>query len=359
MALRPIVTNGTPSSLPPGHDAADVWYARCGGATASTIAIQRGWLQDEFGTAGLRVAAVQDQLTRELRDAHFDHRIPAMFREGGNVPPIWARSAGQQTVVVGITWVDEWQGILVREDSPIRRIEDLVGRRLAAPRHDGSLTDFQRAMALRGFDTVFRLLDRDVTRDATFVDVVSEAADHRGQGSSRRRGDTPRDALLRGDVDAIYAKGAWGGAASRAGLRELFDINGLPDPALRINNGTPRPITVGRSYLEQHPERVARYLAVLLRTSRWAQDHPEEILADLAAEAGTDRDGILHGYGAAVHQRLLPSLSREYVEGLRNQTRWLHAWGFLAGAVDVDAWIDARPLAEAERLVGRSLAAAG
>ena len=357
MAPRPRITTGTPAALPYGAHAADVWYARCGGVTASTIAIQRGWLQEEFRQVGLSIQAVQDDARREVRDSHFDHRIPAMFREGGNVPPIWARSAGQETVVVGITWVDEWQGILVREDSPIRRLEDLVGRRLALPRHDGSLIDFQRAMALRGFDTVFRLIERDAARDAVFVDVVAPAADHRGQGSSRRHGDTPREALLRGEVDAIYAKGAWGGAASREGLRQLFDINTLPDPALRINNGTPRPITVGRSYLERHPERVARYLAVLLRTGHWAEAHPEEVLADLAQEAGTDRAAILHAYGEAVHRRLVPQLSAEYIEGLRNQTRWLAAWGFLTGTVDVDAWIDARPLAEAERLTARLRAA--
>lgn len=353
MSTRPLVVNGRPASEPAGGDAADIWYARCGGATASTIAIQRGWLQEEFATSGLRVQAVQGAAERAIRDSHFDHRLPAMFREGGNIPPIWARSAGQDTVVLGITWVDEWQGILVREDSSIRGIEDLVGKRLAAPRHDGSLTDFSRGMALHGFDTVFKLIGRDAARDALFVDIVADASDHRGNARGTRTGDTPRAALLRGDVDAIYAKGGWGGSASRAGLRQIFDINTLADHTLRINNGTPRPITVGRRFLAEEPELVERYLAVLLRTGKWAAEHPQEIIADLAAESGSDAAAIVHGYSDRVHLRLLPSLSDEYIRGLTIQKDWLRDWGFLAADFDVADWIEPGPLAAAERLVAR------
>jgi ABC-type nitrate/sulfonate/bicarbonate transport system substrate-binding protein len=353
MSHRPSVVNGHPAPEPTGGEAADIWYARCGGATASTIAIQRGWLEEEFIADGLRIQAVQSAEQRTIRDSHFDHRLPAMFREGGNIPPIWAKSAGQDTVVLGITWVDEWQGILVREDSPIRSIEQLKGKRLGAPRHDGSLTDFGRGMALHGFDTAFRVAGLDVLRDATFVDIVAQAADHRGHANREvaRFGADTREAVLRGEVDAIYAKGGWGGSAARAGLRQIFDINELADPTLRINNGTPRPITVGRSFLARHPERVERYLAVLLRTGRWAAEHPNEILADLAAESGSDTAAVIHGYGANVHRHLIPSLSEEYVAGLTLQKDWLRDWGFLAADFHVADWIVREPLAAAERLI--------
>jgi sulfonate transport system substrate-binding protein len=357
MTHRPLVINGTPGPEPRGGDAADIWYARCGGATVSTIAIQRGWLQEEFAADGLRIAPVQGAAERDLRDSHFDHRLPAMFREGGNIPPIWARSPGQDTVVLGITWVDEWQGILVREDSPFQTVADLAGKRLAVPLHVGSLTDFQRGMALHGFDTVFRQAGLDVVRDATFVDVVAAASDHRGHASGRQSGYNPRTALLRGDVDAIYAKGAWGGAAARAGLRQLIDINALPDPELRINNGTPRPITVGRRFLAERPEVVERYLAVLLRTGRWAAEHPFEIIADLAAESGTDAAAVVHGYSDQVHRRLVPSLSLAYVRGLGIQKDWLRDWGFLAADFSIEDWIVREPLANAERLAAAPLVA--
>lgn len=180
----------------------------------------------------------------------------------------------------------------------------------------------------------------------------------RAMRAGTRAGDTPRAALLRGDVDAIYAKGAWGGAASRTGLRQLFDINTLENPELRINNGTPRPITVGRSFLARNPELVERYLAVLLCTGNWAAEHRDEVLADLATESGGDIAAVIHGYSDQVHQRLVPSLSAEYVRGLTIQKDWLRDWGFLAADFDVAGWIEAGPLAAAQRRVGAGLAVA-
>ena len=96
--LRPTVSTAfVPSSE------IDFWFARCGGATASTVAIQQQFLQGEFAQDGLRVASVQESDNREIRDSHFDHRISSMFREGGNIPPIWAKASGKDTVVIGIT----------------------------------------------------------------------------------------------------------------------------------------------------------------------------------------------------------------------------------------------------------------
>ncbi|MBJ7417547.1 MAG: hypothetical protein JHC88_19190, partial [Niveispirillum sp.] len=47
----------------------------------------------------------------------------------------------------------------------------------------------------------------------------------------------------------------------------------------------------------------------------------------------------------------------DYVAGLEAQKNFLRDWGFLAGDFDIQDWIVEGPLAEAERLVARAVAA--
>lgn len=331
----------------------DFWFARCGGATASTVAIQNEFLQHEFAQDGLRLASVQQAPDRETRDSHFDHRISSMFREGGNIPPIWAKASGRDTVVIGITWVDEYQVIVTRPDSGIQTIADLKGRRLGIPNHEGSLIDFPRGMAVHGFVTALGLVNLS-PKDADFVDIRAEAVDHRERKKDDRRanGAFPVQALLRGEVDAIYLKGSFGyNEVVRHQLHEIIDLNAYSDPTVRINNGTPRPITVGREFLRQKPDVVARYLAVLLRTAKWAESHPSEVRQAIAAENQSQVSEVVIGYGDGLHLRLTPKLTEEYIVALEVQKNFLRDHGFLPGDFDIWSWIAHEPLIEAKKLV--------
>lgn len=162
------------------------------------------------------------------------------------------------------------------------------------------------------------------------------------------------DALLKRQVDAIYIKGAPAAAAiEKRGLRVVIDINAQSDPFVRVNNGTPRPITVNRELALQHPDVVARYLAVLLQTARWAENHPAEVVKAVAAETGTSEQNVIRGYTSNLHRRFWPSLSAEYVKGLEIQTNFLIDWGF-ARKFDYQSWIVPEPLALAEELVAKA-----
>ena len=44
-----------------------------------------------------------------------------------------AKAQGARTRLIGLTWIDEWQSILVRPGSDIRSPRDLQGKRLALP----------------------------------------------------------------------------------------------------------------------------------------------------------------------------------------------------------------------------------
>jgi len=329
-----------------------IWYTRCGAATASALAIAKNWLQAEFYQGGTVLNSLKESHDLEILNAHYHHGLSGLFREGGNIPPIWAKAQGQDTAVIGITWLDEYQGILTLADSGIKSIEDLAGKRLALPFYHDALIDFQRGAALHGFVTAYSLAGLN-TKDAVFVDVEARR-DRDGPASGWRR-DWEIEALLEGRVDAVFVRFVRGHRLSQdPRFHEVINLNTLADPLLRVGNGTPRPITVDRPFLQEHPDLVVRYLAVLLRTAAWAAQNPRET-ADLLvpASGGYTAEDVWASHGQAVHQSFTPKLTSTYIKGLETQKNFLRDWGFLHADFDFSDWIVHEPLAEAIELVRR------
>ncbi|MDB5724413.1 MAG: hypothetical protein JWQ16_1167 [Novosphingobium sp.] len=330
-------------------DVNDIWYTRCPVPTTSGIAQHFKWLHQEFAQSGIAVESIRASEDKAVRLSHFDHTHPRSFREGGNVPPLWARGNGRDTVVVGITWVDEEQLILVREDSPIREVAQLRGAKLGLPRRDGQIVDVGRAQDLRGLLTALEIggIGRD---EVEFVDLVSDRDFDLREQRVGEVHNLHAQVLLAGEVDAIYAKGAVSATLiERHGFRVILDINAQEDPLKRVNAGTPRPITVSGDLARDNPEIVARYLAVLHRTAAWAKTHPKETVAALAAETQATEAAVRRGFGPLLHEHFDVTLSPVRLEGLRQQKDFLVAEGFIQD-FDFDAWIDPAPLKRSHQL---------
>jgi sulfonate transport system substrate-binding protein len=345
MSLREVAVHSN-------HDqqSTELWYTRCPVPTASGIAWHFGWLANEFARIGVLLQSIRASAERGVRVSHFTHTHPSQFREGGNIPPIWARGEGANICFVGITWVDEEQVILVRPDSGIKSVAELKGRRPGLPKHQTSIVDVGRAQDLHGFVTALKLSGLRAD-EVEFVDVTGEDYDLREDFVLELRDFPAVAALQAGDVDAIYGKGAPSALLIRKyGLRPILDINAQKDPLLRVNNGTPRPVTVDRDLVANQPELVARYLAVLLLTAKWAEVNADKTVAAIAAEIGTETANIKAGYGPEVHRRFETSLSADYLAGLELQKNFLRDWGFVK-EFDFQSWIDPGPLDIAKKLV--------
>ncbi|MEY9932218.1 ABC-type nitrate/sulfonate/bicarbonate transport system substrate-binding protein [Catenulispora sp. GP43] len=320
-----------------------LWFTRCPVPTATGIAADRGWLAAEFAADGLVVRSLQDAGGDVPRERHFTHALTGLFREGGNVPALWARAAGERTRLIGLTWIEERQAILIRAADRGRVAEpaDLAGLRIAIPRRDIAI-DFWRAMALAGFHGALAAAGLGLP-DVVPVEVV--AAPSAGQWIAEL------EALRDGRVDAVYVKGALAVEAAAAhGAVIGIDLDTFDDPTVRINNGTPRPVTVHQDLLDRHPDLVVRFLRVLVEAADWAGSHPDDLARILAAETGAGPAGVAGAYRGAGSSDLHLDLSDHRLELLARQEGFLRGQGFLAGPVDVAAWAAPEPLAAARSL---------
>lgn len=348
-----------------------LWFTRCAGngrggvPTATGIAYQLGWFHDEFKGDGFRLRTLQDEDAGDFRHNHYDHELTTLIREGGNLFSIPARAQGAKTYLIGLTWIDEAQSILVRPDSDIRSPKDLKGKRLALPAYRPA--DLQenkrgrsiaRLQSLHGYEGALRSVGLTLD-DVTLVEV--------GHGLDDRSGDIRAgeggfwqgfQPLHDGKIDGLFVKGAGAqDAARRHGFIVGIDLDKLPERRFRVNNGTPRPITVHEHLLEHHYDLVVRFLRQVLRASEWAKTHLEEVYAILKKEIGASPEGLAAAYRDGFHLSLAPDLSDERVELFRQQKDWLLRYGILDRDFDYDAWIDRRPIEQAARTLTEARAA--
>jgi ABC-type nitrate/sulfonate/bicarbonate transport system substrate-binding protein len=330
-----------------------VWFTRCPVPTATGLAYKLGWLTEDFARDNIKVQTLQE-VGGELARHHYDHELQTLVREGGNLLAIPARAQGAPTRLVGLTWIDEWQSILVRPGSDISRPEHLKGKRLALPAfRDEDLQNnrrgrsIARVMSLAGYKGA--LASAGLTLDDVhLVELQGRAHGNRDTlGTSLWEGLVP---LIRGEVDAIYVKGASAAdAARKAGAVVGIDLDKLPEKRFRVNNGTPRPITVHEHFLENHFDLLVRFLTQTLRAAEWAKTHKDEVLRILQDETRAGSEGVAQAYRDGFHLSLAPDLSAERVEFFRQQKNFQFVHGLLDRDFDFDAWIDPRPLAEAKR----------
>jgi len=360
----------TPINKAAATGLSQIWFTRCPVPTASGLAFKLGWLADEFASDGIAIATLQEEAAGSpLARHHYDHELPALIREGGNMLALAARAQGAPNRLIGLTWIDEGQAIIVRPDSGITEARHLKGLRAALPAFSqrpiqshtrGS--SIARGMTLHGFKGA--LASADLTLDdVRFVEVEDRLSATAGLAAGDRQGLQGLWAglthLAEGRVDAVYVKGAAAvDAARRLGVVVGIDIDNLPEQRFRVNNGTPRPITVHQSLLDNHLDLVVRFLDQTLKAADWAVQHLEGVHKILEGETRGSAEAVTVAYRDGFHRSLHPDLSAERVALFRQQKDFLLLHGFLDADVDLDGWIDYRPLEAAYKLREARLAAA-
>ncbi|MBV1876582.1 MAG: ABC transporter substrate-binding protein [Pseudomonadales bacterium] len=328
-----------------------IWYTRCPVPTASGIAFQRDMFAEEFNGPDFEVRNIK-ALGRESADTHFNHSLNNSFREGGSIPPLWAKSQGADTLLVGLTFISDSVCIYVRPDSDIKTMQDLAGKRVSMGVRPYIMVDFMKVNAHKAWDCALRAHGMSLS-DVELVEVEINDDMHAHINPDFVKGVKQRPknslahgemaALARGDVDAIWSKSCGTRsmerkAADRVRLLTdlLFDTDNLE---LRVN-ANPRPITVSGNLAREHPEAVIRYLQVLIRAARWAAENPANANDILATELGVSATDVKTSQVKNYQNAMWPNLTTQNLHLLQTQQDFMLQHGYLSPAVDLSTWTD-------------------
>ncbi|MGF7151603.1 ABC-type nitrate/sulfonate/bicarbonate transport system substrate-binding protein [Sphingomonas zeicaulis] len=147
--------------------------------------------------------------------------------------------------------------------------------------------------------------------------------------------------LVEGRIDAAYVKGAAAvDAAVRLGLEVGIDLDALPDRRFRVNNGTPRPITVHQDLLRDHFDLVVRFIDRTFDAADWAADNIEGVRNVLQSETRGGSAGVATAYSDAAIASLHPDLSEERLDLFERQKTFMLVHGLLDRDFDLRGWAD-------------------
>jgi len=343
-----------------------IYYTRCAVPTPLGIAARLGWFTEEFAPEGIDVKVVVESENTAAREAHYDHSVDNLFRLGGSIPALWAKGKGRATRLLALSWVDEFQAIVTLPEKQILNARDLRGRRVGLPKHSSSFIDHERASALRGISNALateglalgdvQLVDFEAPRNSIAQQGDEVVSGSKFQGPRRKPGHRPLQALIRGEIDALYLKGPRGlQLVHQLGLHVSVDIGSHPDPLVRANNCTPRTFTVDEQLLQSRPDIVGRVVSRVIDAGVWARSHAVEAVRFIGIETGTAEAWVRYGHGPEVHLSLGIDLSERSTRALNDLKSFLVQHQFI-GDFDLSSWIAPGPLREASERSARKVA---
>jgi len=343
-----------------------LWYTRCPVPTAFSLATRLGWLDEEFARDGIRLRSLATSNDPRVRQSHFEHTLPNSLRHGGGIPPLYARRQGSDLRVVGFSLGHSAQRILALPGSGIAKVKDLVGKRLAVQRRVNDAIDFWAATTLRGYDLILKQAQL-ASSDVKLVDIkvarrfVEDTTASTGESATlwdaRMMLGSQRDAaaaLLRGEVDAIFAQGASSVTLQAfLGAVVVGEVDHSGPPSEWVNN-QPYPLTLSGPLIDEHPDIASRLIARVREAGVWARDHEIETKRIIAAETGLPEELVDRAFGAKIHEQLELELSPDLVRAYGALHDDLLARGFIAGPVDLSTFIDEAAFAASSGPVHRA-----
>lgn len=231
----------------------------------------------------------------------------------GNNPSLRLAAAGADVKLIGLSsWnrSNETQ-IVVKPDSPIQRIEDLKGKKVAY---------------LSG-----------TVRHSTFAKALKAAGLGIGDVESLNLGlDSSGPALARGDVDAVVeSTGPVQKLVEEGQARVIFDagVSGSPEWAV------PHLISVNGGFARKYPEIVTRLLAVDIATARRADANPQETISIFTKETGSSEKAVQATYPEGKFFQN-PEITDEAIRSLQGEETFMADAGLLKGKVKYESWVD-------------------
>ncbi|MDF1493391.1 ABC transporter substrate-binding protein [Caproiciproducens sp. CPB-2] len=332
-------------------------YTICPVGNASFLSANReGFLYDAFRPLGIRPVLLQS-LPRDRWLAHFTYQDPALFREGGNVPPIWAKSNGTEVVLLGLTMHAQKTYILTRMDSPVDYVEELRHKKLALPtRPEYPVVDFFKSDAEHLFRSV--LAARGVgTAEVEFVEIpASESEINITSDKTNHFGKAEADALEAGKVDAIVSSGVRALRLMLTGkFKTIFELGAHPGSISTVCGEYPHILTVSKQLADENPEVVVEYLKQTILAAEWAKTNLSGTLALFSKQLHATPGEIVTALPRDFYKHLTPGFSKEGLLALEGQKKFLYDRGYIAKDFPIEKWVDESFLRAALSDLGKNI----
>ena len=214
------------------------------------------WMEQEFAKDGVKVEWVLSLGSNKALE--FLNGNIVDFGSSAGAAALLAKANGVPIKGVYIFDKPEWTALVTLKDSPIKKVEDLRGKRIAVTRGTDPHIFLLRALALHGLKT---------------PDVKMVLLQH----------PDGRVALERGDVDA------WAGLDPYMAQTELEKGSRLFFRNADLN--TYGFLNVREDFAAAHPDAVERVLTVYEKARKWSLAHPDELRA-IVAKAGKLSDEV-------------------------------------------------------------------
>ncbi|WP_239614829.1 SfnB family sulfur acquisition oxidoreductase [Cohnella mopanensis] len=307
---------------------------RLEGADAIGLALQLGELQMDLRRKGITMsqheAGNQIWLDADQHDAiRFENPAQSLL----------TLSRNDDHRVIGLTLQDKRETLLTRGDSYLRNMNDLRGAKLGIAYSRNPIEQIRKLEAVKRIELeLFR--QALTTEDVTWIELG---------GPERQSSDSgPRalQALLRGDVDVIYASGALAAEAQRhIGVREIAGFTSY-SPELSVLSA---PIQL----IERHPEWVDRIIGHLVLAAEWASDNRKEANRLVAKGLDLSENAIESVFSEQLHKQFSLNITEEKRARLFQYKEQLLAHGLLGQNFDLDQALDRETLQRARSLIGR------
>ncbi|MFT3828169.1 MAG: ABC transporter substrate-binding protein [Opitutaceae bacterium] len=337
----------------------EAFYTICPVFAASNVAVELGWLDEEFKRAGAKLSYLRSLPENVGWLPHFSHKLDNLFRDGGNIPSIWAKADVTDTTLIGATFNYSGGQILVRTDSGINRVADLAGRKIGLSKSlNQEKVDWWRGTGERGIELALDLAG--LKRSAVQI-VDIEHPDNLAIGNGSRPSDLWSQrrrkenlafnpeilALQERKVDAVYTSQGRALHLERTGeFKVIEDLARHPDWTLQVAN-SPYAITVNTALADNHPEVVVAFLRAAIRAGRWINANREAAATIL--HRVTYHPTPADTFAAIAGIDFVPSLSPRNLAALEIEKQFLLSHGYIKRDFSIKEWADDSFLEHAHR----------
>jgi sulfonate transport system substrate-binding protein len=216
----------------------------------SLVLKEKGWVEQEFSKDGITVRWVQSLGSNKAIE--FLNARSIQFGSTAGAAALLAKISGNPIKAVYIYSKPEWTALVTTKNSPIHKVEDLRGKRVAVTRGTDPYIFLVRALARYGM---------------TEKDIKPVLLQHQDG----------RTALEKGDVDA------WAGLDPMMAQTEVEQGSRLFYRNADAN--TYGFLNVPEDFVKEHPEIVRRVIAQYERARKYCLANPGELKKTLENEA--------------------------------------------------------------------------